>query len=130
MEKNDLLLLTEEICACLPYGLVVRYEDGTCSEDVHVDSVSILPDGTARINGRFAVEYCRPYIRTYKDMTDKECEENLSTMLHVCYDYDTHLSESYNTPATLTYLRRHHLGGDRLFIRHLALPAPMGMYDK
>lgn len=132
-EKEDLLL--KDLCARLPYGVVLKVDyiindETTYGEDVpatcddkllriNLDEFSVYTEWLMEYSG---IGYIKPYLRPMFSMTEEEKKE-----------YKTLLSERrlYGSLGIkiIDWLNAHHFDYHGLIEKGLALEAPEGMYE-
>ena len=115
MTQEEKQLLLKDLCARLPYGVILD-NPNPCGE--HWDElISIdIPNGTVTLlyDGRtYKVEKTKPYLRPMSSMTDEEREE-LS-----CYENSIQRADFYYS---------HHIDCRFMIEKGLAIEAPEGMY--
>ena len=123
MNEQDKQLLLQDLCARLPYGVIVQDRNG----------VHVLTQGNTEFadlfNGKCNI---KPYLRPISSMTEEE-REHLQTLHNIISD------ENYGdgfSPAAWeaildfnNYCHEHHLDNGGLITLGLALEAPEGMYN-
>ena len=124
-------MLAKELCARLPYGIIVN----TIKGNGHLCSITKSPFGTKYgINIKaiereyFNEEYnLRPYLRPMKSMTDEEYAEYKDI-----YSNDEFGNNPYYKTPNITafyWLNAHYFDYLGLIEKGLALEAPHGMYN-
>lgn len=126
MESNDEQLLLTDLCARLPYGVMVHTSFMGHEEDMLLTSanieamlgdygpVPIMNMVEDDINDGFTLENVKPYLRPLSSMTAKEREE-------LSY---------YQNPIQITdFYYSHHIDCRFMIEKGLALEAPEGMYN-
>ncbi len=114
MTQEDKELLLKDLCARLPYGVMVRVE---------VNDVFITPtDEVATVNTISMLDYPQkfritPYLRPMSSMTEIEKEELRALKWTKLEHY------------TVDWLNVHHFDYRGLIEEGLALEAPEGMYN-
>lgn len=108
-------ILLNDLCGRIPYGVKVEVhlEDKTVIGTItEISSDGIVKFGYENEEGETKVgicpvEKCKPFLRSYKTMTDEECEVYRS----VAESYmDTWLQIHYHlTPEALDFVNSHHL---------------------
>ena len=138
MTQEDKELLLRDFCARLPYNV-----KGNLQGVDRVVHVIDMERGT--VNG-WAVEMCKPYLRSFKSMTKDERSEYYKrcksyhykrTWKHGKNQYGETLYKKepmsytafYRTPEALDYLNSIHVDYRGLIKKGLALKAEPGMYD-
>ena len=146
MTEQDRLLLLEDLCARLPYGVHcivykmngdIREEDDTIRY-IELDNVITYK---SKDDECFMLYQIKPYLRPMSSMTEKEYET-----FPIPYSFDS-LSTWNNTILSeviegtqiligideiteiINWLNAHHFDYRGLIEKGLALPAPEGMYN-
>jgi hypothetical protein len=122
MTEKEKQLLLKDLCARLPYGVKVQYNN----EIYNIDYISALyeevkldiPD-----NYTIGISEIKPYLRPMSSMTKDEVKEYEHTMIPLGY-YDGY------TIDTFDWLNRHHFDYRGLTEKGLALEAPNNMYKE
>lgn len=109
MEPIDKNLLIKDLCARLPYHVIVKYRDANVDLTKYVRSVKI--------------EECKPYLRPISSMTEEEKNE---------YDSFFNLDYGYMDAGAVfdvaDWINAHHFDFRGLIEKGLALEAPEYMY--
>ena len=77
MTQEEKKLLLEDLCARLPYGVIIKTSQGIG----HLNEISLSPFGhelgvnIKAIRIHFKLEDCKPYLRPLSSMTEEEKEE-------------------------------------------------------
>ena len=136
METNDEQLLLTDLCARLPYGVMVHTSFMGHEEDMLLTSanieamlgdygpVPIMNIVEDDINDGFTLENVKPYLRPMSSMTEEERVEYLSEC-----DKDTDVSALDGRYHGNDWLNAHHFDYRGLIGKGLALEAPEGMYN-
>ena len=113
MTQEDKELLLKDLCARLPYGVIIEGLNGPVK----------LSDYYSRIDITKARLY-KPYLRPMSSMTKEEVIEYLSAC-------DKDYKDSLTTPrhSGADWLNAHHFDYRGLIEKGLALEAPEGMYN-
>lgn len=124
-KKEKETLLTQDLCARLPYGLKVQI----ANNDYNVIGVTKYPSDEGEwvwcvktdVSEPIEIEYVKPYLRPLSSMTDEEREyfESLS---------DMKCTLGYAMVKANFCLKRH-LDINSLIPMGLAVEAPEGMYN-
>lgn len=108
MTQEDKQLLLKDLCARLPYGVIVQDRNGT----------HVLTPG----NTELGTEYIKPYLRPASSMTGKEANEwHKITLGQRWITFD-------NVERCADWLNEHHFDYRGLIEKGLALEAPEDMY--
>ena len=141
MTKEDKELLLKDLCARLPYGVIVRcvgipknpYYDHT-ETDRDFELLSVCPKkGMVIIDhyGNYNIPFteCTPYLRPMSSMTEEEKKEveELDGSI-VCYNEFEGGSTLFDEVG-LDWLNAHHFDYRGLIEKGLALEAHRGMYN-
>jgi hypothetical protein len=127
MTENERQLLIKDLCARLPYGVIVEITSWGgmmgASYDMRLDA-GLLADLF------HSEDDFKPYLRPMSSMTEKEKKER---DFYCGYKpYDENIGESYLTeydmPDYIDFLYEHHLDFRGLIPMGLALEAPADMY--
>jgi hypothetical protein len=131
-EKKQLIL--KDICARLPYGVIVQYKQKT-----------FYPDGEYTVDVKIEVDdmLChrlkcldfKPYLRPKSSMTEEEREEYreiLDTIICQWDDCGRFIGFTYAHPMSesIDWLNAHHFDYRGLIPMGLAIEAPEGMYGE
>lgn len=125
-EEKQLLLI--DLCARLPYGVIVDNPNpagGAWDEVVNIDTptktVTLLYDGRV-----FSIDSVKPYLRPMSSMTEEEKKEYhaIDSRAYICLEDIAHI------PAAdrIDWLNAHHFDYRGLIEKSLALIAPQEMY--
>ena len=122
MSQEDKQLLLKDLCARLPYGVIVQFEGWNPEKLSEVDLNTNVYNGMGGLP--------LPYLRPISSMTEKEKKERDFYCGYKPYDENTgesYLTE-YDMPDYLDFLYEHHLDFRGLIPKGLALKAKDGMY--
>ena len=120
MTQEEKQLLFKDLCARVPYGVIVhRYSDNCYSDncDISIDNVDDFVYFLEYSEG----EEFKPYLRPMGSMTEEEKEELYQKTGFKVDDYILGLS-------AIDWLNAHHFDYRSLIEKGLALEAPEGMY--
>ena len=129
MTQEEKQLLIKDLCARLPYGIMLHqtYSNGYgkdyCLSDFTSDELSL---------NEYVLKYAdgiKPYLRPMSSMTDEELKEFTgfaSISQHRFFIGDSYFW--YNTYEEEDWLNEHHFDYRRLIEKGLALAAPEDMY--
>ena len=118
-EQKELLL--KDLCARLPYEVIVKYKSREKEGNVKITSGNI---GYVAELGNGWWKECKPYLRPMSSMTEEERVEYLSEC-----DKDTDVSVLDGRYHGNDWLNTHHFDYRGLIEKGLALEAPEGMYN-
>jgi hypothetical protein len=128
MTQEDKLLLLQDLCARLPYGIKILHTGWDYDSDTDFDTVETL----IGIDDRFiyavwdktgdrekhclSVSNWKPYLRPMSSMTEEERKEywDITSVSNHC--------------AAIDWLNAHHFDYRGLIEKGLALESPEGMY--
>lgn len=132
MTKEEKQLLIQDLCARLPYGVIVANARGyiVASQLECIDLNNLKYDTKRGIN--LLIEDCRPYLRPMESMTEEELKEFVSftsQSMHRFICESTNTDHWYNAYEEEDWLLAHHFDYRGLIEKGLALEAPEGMYD-
>lgn len=128
-EEKQLLLI--DLCARLPYGVIVKENDGVNENDNKLLDIDMF-DGC--INYDYIIEDIKPYLRPISSMTEKEKKE-FDKVLKSCNDKvfacpDKERRYNFFDAEQEDFMNAHHFDHRGLIEKGLALVAPEGMYKK
>lgn len=134
MTNEEKELLLKDLCAHMPYGIIVKVTtlDGETFDrrlsDIHIDRLgssfrvvnpNILPYG---------IDEVKPYLRNRENMTNKEANE-VTQLFHVTINSRAFLwieeCQDY-----IDWLNAHHFDYRGLIEKGLAIEAPENMYNQ
>jgi hypothetical protein len=151
MTHEEKQLLLKDLCARLPYGVIVNTQKG----DGHLNEItlsmfehSLGVNIQATVRDYLPLEECKPYLRTMSSMTGEEKKElqksfNIESSIIGEYGISSNnawwykkIKEplgfdtiSYNSfSGVIDWLNAHHFDYRGLIEKGLALEAPEGMY--
>jgi len=139
METNDEQLLLTDLCARLPYGVMVHTSFMGHEEDMLLTSanieamlgdygpVPIMNMVEDDINDGFTLENIKPYLRPMSSMTGIEVLEYISLKESIIASDD--VTYFFETCESIDWLNAHHFDYRGLIGKGLALEAPEGMYN-
>ena len=146
MTQEEKSLLLQDLCARLPYGLLIDTTRGAFELDAISRDLISLKDKEGRLSdllqftdGKYWFPIVsgnyKPYLRPMSSMTDEE-EIEMTQILEEVYDSsftmdklveDVRMQE-YIPSKYVDWLNKHHFDYRGLIPKGLALPAPDGMY--
>jgi hypothetical protein len=133
MTQEEKELLLKDLCARLPYGVILDIDttDWKAPQGhikVKIEGVGILySDLSLTVNGSYYGNKYKPYLRSMASMTEEEYKEYMSidNRAYSCpIDY-AHIPAQ----ERIDWLNAHHFDFRGLIERNLALEAPEGMYN-
>lgn len=135
MTQNDNELLLKDLCARLPYGVILKVyhsaknyiNDCGETEDEHLGNLiqSIFIEGFI---------WFRPYLRPMSSMTEEERKEYKGFIVHREHvnaqgqEWDIDCFCFGSVSRLIDWLNAHHFDYRNLIEKNLALEAPSGMY--
>jgi len=127
MTQEEKFLLLQDLCARLPYGVVVELDEKFGFNKGTRPLVKELLD-------LYCVEGMKPYLRPMSSMTEEEKDEYWDIINSKSPEIPVGEIPSIETIAqcsviVLDWLNSHHFDYRGLIGRGLALEAPDGMYD-
>ena len=129
MTQEDKQLLLQDLCARLPYGVIIEYNNDGCSSTRELGLGSLH-------DFMFDNAELKPYLRIMSSMTEEE-KKHISKMMCL-RTYDDGVVHDMTYPVytpyyvmedCLSYLRSIHVDYSGLIEKDLALAAPEGMYE-
>lgn len=152
MTQEEKQLLLRDLCARLPYGVIIAYKED--KNDYHcwtlrtlnapgISKSDTVPDSDGEIECTeqagigtftsirpFRLEKMLPYLRPMSSMTEEERDK----LREFCGKeegilYDIGISGAINAPAIIDYLNARHFDFRNLIEKGLAIEAPEGMYE-
>ena len=126
MTQEDKELLLKDLCARLPYGVMVFVKDYNepCVVEAIYDNLDVQIKGCLCYNLAFE---CKPYLRPMSSMTEEEKIESLEFAWED--DYGRLASYEENIPKYIDWLNKKMFDYRGLIPKGLALEALEGMYN-
>ena len=130
MTQEDKQLLLKDLCARLPYGVLISYKDEIRPlfgiEPTQRKVITLDNEINGNHNG---LEYClieeiKPYLRPMSSMT----EEEIAKYCELLNPYEEG-DETFAFYEAQDFLNSIHVDYRGLISKGLALPAPEGMYN-
>lgn len=114
MKQQDKELLLKDLCARLPYGVIVQVPEiffPSRTMDVELDSITKMKDGLFHFTDDFGycIEHVKPYLRPMSSMTEEEHKE-----------FEQWLPDGYCID-TFDWLNEHHFDYRGLIPKGLAI---------
>jgi len=126
MTKEDKDLLLKDLCARLPYGVIVSCAEGTVM-GVHWNKVKLDASLLFEFQDNDALSNVKPYLRPISSMTEEEEIEYDATFATIKLA-DGHY-DSTMTYKSFDFLNARHFDYRGFIEKGLALEAPEGMYN-
>ena len=131
MTQEDKELLLKDLCARLPYGVIVQGNEKYISE---IDSIEKKCGIIYLINvdKSLLIDQIKPYLRPMSSMTEEERGQYMDFIEWSHNDYDGTTTTCINKERLYEYLNfiySHHFDYRGLIEKGLALEAPEGMYN-
>jgi hypothetical protein len=125
MTQEDKQLLTKDLCARLPYGVICEIYNEKCAitEKLLFGGISHFADDTIGV---------KPYLRPMSSMTEEEKCELYSSCGIISLDFERRITDMvaiFNSAKVVDYLNVNHFDYRGLIPKGLALEAPEGMYN-
>lgn len=122
MTKEEKELLLQDICARLPYGVILH--DEYCKKDYKLNSI----DANGFINYDIAnsITHIKPYLRPMSSMTEEESKEFALFQTDFYVDGFLYPIAAINM---INWVNAHHFDYTNLIPKGVALEAPEGMYN-
>lgn len=132
MTQEDKELLLKDLCARLPYGVMIQIPELFYPQRKVAEKLVTIYDLWHFNDNGIYIENVKPYLRPMSSMTEEEGNEY---RMFIDYSYNDFTSES--TPCVyidkienyINWLNAHHFDYRGLIEKGLALEAPEGMYD-
>jgi hypothetical protein len=134
MNEQDKLLLLEDLCARLPYGVKCKIEKDWFYDEIKPYDSIFNPIILERLLSQKDTDYCvKPYLRQMPNMTEKEMSE-LRQWGCLCMTPDGCVEDigvygAIHSIPVIDWLNAHHFDYRGLIEKGLALAAPEGMYN-
>ena len=120
MLYKDKFLLLQDLCARLPYGVIVKLDDKFKFNKGDRVLVKELLD-------LYCVEGIKPYLRPMSSMTEEEANE-WAKVSNMQFDMEDGFFDAYDAHLSVDWLNAHHFDYRGLIEKGLALVALEGMY--
>jgi len=132
MTQEDEDLLLKDLCARLPYGVILSVTLKDKYDDIVNRNIELTEYNLGYITKASNWQKYKPYLRPMSSMTEEESNEY---RMFIDYSYNDFTSES--TPCVyidkineyLDWLNVHHFDYRGLIDKGLAIEAPEGMYN-
>ena len=125
MTQEDKKLLLKDLCARLPYGLLVKTPDHFTPQVV--EGINNELEVIVQKNLCYSLLYeVKPYLRPMSNMTPDEFEEFTNIVEHISIGK---LQINIADPEAFDWLNARHFDYRGLIEKGLALEAPEGMYN-
>ena len=130
MEQKDKELLLKDLCARLPYGVMV-YDNshGSYGEskliNIGIDGSMLIDNENNDIQYYPIISEVKPYLRPLESMTEEEKKEYDKLLF-----WKSQIKVFESDLKVFDWLNSHHFDYRGLIEKGLALEAPEGMYKK
>lgn len=124
MELIDRELLLKDLCARLPYEVIVKYKSREKEGNVKITSGNI---GYVAELGNGWWKECKPYLRPMSSMTEEERTEYF-LLKHRDNDRDDNIILIDEASTLIDWLNAHHFDYRGLIEKGLAIEAPEDLY--
>ena len=134
MTQEEKQLLLKDLCARLPYGVIVHFDGWNPEKLTDIDLLTMVVNGMGRLP--------KPYLRPMSSMTKKERDILSSNGLRLMTDgsfnnicditdgrWDNCYVDTESFEICIDLFNSHHLDWKGLIKKGLALEAPEGMYE-
>ena len=127
MIQEDKELLLKDLCARLPYGVVIHFDEKTDQDNERLYGMR-ENGGKFLINDAFYIEEIKPYLFPLSSMTEEQKYEYYSLCVQVPVSYYEHGDlleeiESFDTHESFNYLNANHFDYRDLIPMGLAIDA-------
>ena len=123
MTQEHKQLLLKDLCARLPYGVIVQENDGVNENDNKLLNIDMFD---RCINYDYIIDDIKPYLRPMSSMTEEERDEVKKYMKR---EQIVNVAFYHATEKTYDWYNAHHFDYRGLIPMGLALEAPEGMYN-
>ena len=123
MTQEHKQLLLKDLCARLPYGVIVQENDGVNENDNKLLNIDMFD---RCINYDYIIDDIKPYLRPMSSMTEEERDEVKKYMKR---EQIVNMAFYHATEKTYDWYNAHHFDYRGLIEKELALEAPEDMYN-
>lgn len=123
-EEKDILIA--DLCGRLPYGLIIKCNDGFRQSKEKLVSIDV---GNGLINYDWRLTDIKPYLRLWTSMTEKEIKEIQTLLGDAIVGTEMDTISILETQVLFKYLNKKMIDYRGLIEKGLALEAPEGMYN-
>jgi hypothetical protein len=95
MTQEEKELLLKDICARLPYGVVIHFDEKTDQDDERLYGMR-ENGGKFLINDAFSIEEIKPYLFPLSSMTEEHQREEYYICKEYIIGYESNLIDFYN----------------------------------
>lgn len=120
MTQEEKQLLIKELCARLPYGVLLQYTQKTFAPQGEI-KVDIKLEADGMLGHRLKLLDFKPYLRQMSSMTEEEKKE--------CNKLRLSGGMAVNVADYIDWLNSHHFDYRGLIEKGLAIEAPENMYN-
>lgn len=123
-EEKDILIA--DLCGRLPYGLIIKCNDGFRQSKEILVSIDV---GNGLINYDWRLTDIKPYLRPMSSMSEEEIKEYTSYCFEQPFLQKDKTPNLGSVPMCIYWLNAHHFDYRGLIPKDLALEAKDGMYN-
>ena len=123
-EEQDILIA--DLCGRLPYGLIIKCNDGFRQSKEKLVSIDV---GNDLINYDWRLTDIKPYLRLWTSITEKEIKEIQTILGDAFADTETYTISILGTQPLFKYLNKKMIDYRGLIPKGLAIEAPEDMYE-
>lgn len=123
-EEKDILIA--DLCGRLPYGLIIKCNDGFRQSKEKLVSIDV---GNGLINYDWRLTDIKPYLRLWTSMTEKEIKEIQTLLGDAIVGTEMDTISILETQVLFKYLNKKMIDYRGLIEKGLVLEAPEGMYN-
>ena len=127
MTQEDKELLLKDLCARLPYGVMIQHPELFCPSRMVVEKLEGIDREHINDDGIY-IEHVKPYLRPMFSMTEEEIKE-LSKIDEKRLIFSARHLTFHLDGEVIDYLSRKMFDYRGLIKRGLAIEAPEGMYN-
>lgn len=137
MTQKEKELVIKDLCARLPYGVIVQVNDGLKGiiydrrlVQIFCDRISCSVNVCNPLKECICIDSIKPYLRPLSSMTDEEREDFrlLGGIISYNPNHNTYSISAFS-PEAYDWLNKKMFDYRGLIEKGLALEAPEGMYD-
>ena len=126
MTQEDRDILIADLCGRLPYGLIIKCNDGFRQSKEKLVSIDVANE---LINYDWRLTDIKPYLRLWTSMTEKEIKEIQTILGGAFADTEMYTISILGTQPLFKYLNKKMIDYRGLIEKGLAFEAPEGVYN-